>query len=152
MGTSAIPAVIEALHAHALTALPGLAIVTIGYPVTEDPGDFLMIGVDDPDAERANAASSQQRWAHANHTTRDEVGEVRCTALAWNGDSSAVHALRDAFAITAAFEASLRADPTLGLANVWNVGFGVETTLNQWLDGAGAFARVDFSVEFKARI
>jgi hypothetical protein len=34
-----------------------------GYGLTDDPGDYLMVGVEDPDGDRATSAEGRQDWA-----------------------------------------------------------------------------------------
>jgi len=155
MATSAVPAVIDALVTKARAALPDLS-VHDGFGVTDDPGDFLMVGVEDPDLDGATfSAEAQQSWAHVNHTARDEEGDITCAALSWtgDGDEAGQKAARDAvYATTAALENVLRADPTLGVATVLWASFGTSQQLKQAQDQHGAIALLLFRVHFKARI
>jgi hypothetical protein len=152
MATSVIPALLDALIAAARTALPNL-IVNDGFAVTNDPGDFLMIGVDDPDRpDAALAVTSQQDWAHANYTTRDEEGDITCAALSWTGDTNQKISRDAVFATTTAVENLLRANPSLGLANLLWTSYGSSTQLSQWQDAEGSTALVVFQVHFRARI
>lgn len=152
MATSVIPALIDALVAAAKAALSNL-LVNDGYGVTEDPGNYLMIGVDDPDRpDAALSASSQQDWAHANYTARDEEGDITCAALSWTGDTDQKVSRDAVFATTAAVENMLRANPSLGLANLLWTSYGSATQLNQWQDAEGSMALVVFQVHFRARI
>ena len=92
---SAILRLIDAL-VTTLTAAVSPATVYDGFGVSEDPGDFLMIGVEDPDLEgAASSADVSQEWANANYTARNESGDVTCAALSWNGDANQ-KAARDA--------------------------------------------------------
>lgn len=152
MGTSLIPAVIDALVAAAQTAMPNVS-VRDGFTVTGDSGDFLMVGADDPDSDTAaDSASSQQAWAHANHMARDDNGEINCVALSWSGDSDQ-KAVRDAaYAIVAGIENVLRANPTLDVPGVLWTGFGSTQTLRQDQYQEGVDARVSFTVAFRGRI
>jgi hypothetical protein len=151
MATSVIPELIDALFAAATEALTGIR-VSDGQGVTGDPGDYLMIGVDDPDNASPSAATSAQRWAHVGRTTRDEEGDIHCLALAWNGDTDAKAARDAAFAIAAALEDLLRNDPTLGVAGVWSTGYGETTDFKQGQTDTGAEALVHFTVHFRARL
>lgn len=158
MATSAIYEVIDTLvDTFAALAVPSGSLegvlVLDGLGVTEDPGDFLMIGADDPDADdNSTAASSQQEWAHANHTARDEVGTVTCVALSWNGDGDQRAARASVKAITAAVEDALRANPSLGLASLLWTSYGESTDLVQAQGEAGAAAQVTFTIAFRARL
>lgn len=154
MATSVIPALIDALVASAKNALPSQGIVVLdGYGVTEFVGNYLMIGVDDPYKPDASiSASSAQDWAHANYTTRDEEGDITCAALSYSGDANQKTARDSAFATTAAMENLLRANPTLGLANLLWTSYGTSTQLEQSQDADGSWALIVFSVHFRARI
>lgn len=151
MATSAIPALIDALVLKLTNALPGI-IVSDGIGNFGDTGDFLMIGVDDPDKpDAATTASSQQAWASANHTTRDESGEITCAALSWNGDAGAKAARDAVFATCAAVENLLRQNPSLDVPGLLWTSYGTNTTLTQD-QTTSATAMVVFSVYFRARI
>jgi hypothetical protein len=152
MATTVIPALLDALVTVATAVLPKATILD-GYGVTEFVGDYLMIGVDDPySPEEALAGSSQQDWAHANYTARNESGDITCVAVSWNGAESAKGARDSVFAITTAFEAGLRANPSLGLANLLWTSYGTNTQFSQGQDEDGAFAVVAFQIHFEARI
>lgn len=153
MSTSVIPTLIDALVTAARTALPS-AQVYDGYGVTDDPGDFLMVGVEDGSASGpAGSAESRQSWPHVGHQVRDEEGDVHCFAVSWNGDGDQKAARDAAFAITAAVENLLRADPSLGIAaQVMRTGFGTSQRLEQDQDQHGAIALVAFDIHFQARI
>ena len=151
MASSVIPAVIDAVVSRARANLPSICVYD-GFGVSDDPGDFLMVGVDDPERQdSAYSADSQQDWAHANNTARDEVGDVTCAALSWNGDADQKRARDAAFATCAALEVLLRADPSLGGIVLWT-SYGTSTQLTQNQNGNGALALVVFKVHFRARI
>lgn len=150
MATSALPVVIDAL----LSLANSLETVNVfdGFGVSDDPGDYLMIGVDDPNAvDSANGASSQQSWQHVGHQTRNEEGEIICAALSWNGDGDLKSARVSAFAITALLENALRADPTLGGICLWT-GYGTQTDYITSQGDTGAECLVVFRIMFKAYI
>ena len=156
MSTSALPALTEALFTNATTALgasPDLT-VYLGWGVTEEPGDYLMIGVDNvlSPAPDTNGAHSEQDWAHATGTARDEKGEITCAAYSWNGDDDPKAAIDAAFATTAAVENMLRTNPSQGVATVlWtSYGTGTDYSIQRGPDGASVV--VVFKVFFKARI
>jgi hypothetical protein len=156
MATSALPAVFAALRDLASAALPGLQ-VHYGVGVTDDPGDFLMIGVTDPDIERAaqSATLRQQRATMAGD--RFEMGSINCCALSWNGDSSdagALAALEAVAETVAAVETILRdTAPTLNLDAVLKTDFApddAEFLIAQSEVGASCMAI--FSVAYQAQI
>lgn len=151
MGTSAVPALIDAIVTAADAALS--CIVSDGFGVTEDPGDYLMIGVVDPDSDfGSEAATSEQSWASIGAQSRDEVGDITCAALSWNGNADAKGARDAVYATLAALSNLLRATPALGLATVLWTGFGEKQELTQNQSGDGAMALVVFTIHFRARI
>ena len=152
MATSVIPALIDALVTNAKANLADINVLD-GYGVTDDPGDFLMVGVDDPlRDDEAQSGTSQQSWANANGTARDEIGDVWCSAYSWNGNGDQKGARDAAYATVAAVENMLRANPALGVAGLIYSEFGTSQTLTQNQDEHGASARVSFQVHFRARI
>lgn len=155
MVTSVIPTLIDAIVAAARAALPATQVYD-GYAVTQDPGDFLMVGVNDPDAgDDAFSAESEQEWAHAIGGVRDERGDVTCVALSWNGDGNAKTARDRAFAIVAGVEGAVRpagAPGTLSVPGVLWLAYGTQTQLLQQQGDSGAVAKVIFTVNFRARV
>lgn len=152
MATSALPALIDALFEGSRAALPNVGVYD-GFAVTNDTGDHLFIGVDDPDnQDGASSATTQQAWANANHTARDESGDVTCAALSWNGDGDMKAARDAAYATCAAVENLLRANPALGVPSLLWTSFGTSQSLTQDQTDDGALALVVFTVSFRARI
>lgn len=157
MATSAIPDVIDALFTLCQTNLTGVTVYD-GYGSSSDPGDFLMIGVEDPNsANPANSADSRQQWANATGTARDEQGLVTCAAVSWNGDADQKAARTAAFATVAAVENLIRTDYTLGGLSslLWcEIGgsTGTGMVLTQATNASGALAQVVFRVHYRARI
>ena len=161
MATSVVPALIDALFTQAAAALPS-ALVLDGFGVTEDPGDFLMIGIDDPlSPDAAQSARMSQIPATAGTTrSRDETGEVFCSAMSWNGNggsSASQKQARDAaFAIVAAVETLCRTTPGLGIAGygyvVAQVGGASDFNVKQDQNTTGAMCIVTFPVSFAARL
>lgn len=155
MATSVIPSVIDALVTAATTALPTTRVYD-GFGVTDDPGDFLMVGVVDPDSGNdATAATSQQSWATTTGGARDEMGDVTCVALSWNGNGDAKAARNAAFATCNALQLAIR--PTgqagnLGVPGVLWLSYGESTQLLQDQNENGAVAKVIFTVYFRARV
>jgi hypothetical protein len=150
--TSAVPAVIDALLAAATTALVDVAVYD-GTGISDDPGDFLMVGVEDPDSDTfATSVDAQQSWPHIGHRVRDESGDITCSALSWNGDGDQKAARDAVYAITAQLEELLRDDPTLGLGPLVRTEFGTTSQLIQRQGDSGAMAMLTFKVHFDARI
>ena len=153
MAVSVVPALIDALIAAATSA--GVENVLDGVSLSGDAqaGDYLMIGVDDPDSEGdAFTGSSRQSWANANHTTRDESGEITCAAYSWNGDCDQKAARDAAFAMVETLASACRTDPSLGLSSLLWTDFGSDLNLSQNQGESGASALVVFTVAFRARI
>jgi len=152
MAVSAYPALVDALIAAATTALPNVNVYD-GYGVSDDPADFLMIGSNNADdTGDVNAGDLRQEWANANHTARDEEGEVNCFALSWNGDGNQKAARDAAFAICEAVATVCRNDPSLGIPTLLWTSFGSRSTPLQNQDSTGALCAVEFQVSFRARI
>jgi hypothetical protein len=155
VATSALPDVIDALVTLSTTALPSVS-VHDGIGVSGDPGDFLMIGVEDPDIEGAAFSADVEQVRADMGGGRHETGTITCCALSWNGDSTNAgqKAARDAaFASVAAVETILRTtSPTLGVSSVLKTEFGDRITVSQAQDASGASCMVIFSVAYLARI
>ena len=153
MPTTAVPAVITALTSGLTAALPDVD-VRDGFADLGDPGDFLMIGVEDPDTTGfESSATSEQTWASVGRMSRNESIEVVCCALSWNGDGDAAQARTDVYAMVTAVEGWVLANPTLGTELVLtDCRFGSRHTLNQAQDTAGAVAWVVFTVNVTARL
>lgn len=157
MATSVVFDLIDTLHTLATAALPS-TLVQDGTGVTDDPGDFLMIGIEDPDVDGfSDSAESRHTWAGLGNRARDEEGSVSCCALSWNGnsDSTAQKAARDgAQAIVAAVEGFVRTDPNLGgaVAGLQWVRFGERLVVRQIQGEAGAVCLVFFQIAFRARL
>lgn len=154
--TSVVPDLIDALFTKATDALEGVTVYD-GFGVTNDPGDFLMIGVEDPDSQdAAYSAETEQDWAEVGanlgSAERDETGTLTCAALSWNGDANQKQARDAAYAITSKLEDLLRADPTLGLTSLLWTSFGTSSQLSQAQDSQGALALLVFRIYFRARI
>jgi hypothetical protein len=155
MAISVIPALIDALYEQATNALPDV-LVKDGFGVTDDPGDVLMIGVDDPDSpSNASSASAEQAWPHTGiDLDRDETGYITCAATSWNGDGEAGQkAARDAvFAIADAVAALCRANPSLGVDGLLWTSYGTQADLQQGQDSNGAIALLTFRIDYQARL
>lgn len=161
MGTSVIPALIDALVTQSTSALPDRLVVD-GYGATSDYNpNVLMVGVDDP-GESSSAQSSdadQEMATTGTPRSRTQAGSVTLAALSWRGDVDQKAARDAAYATQAAVENLVRADPTLGIATPGRMTcqMGNERlTQNQYAatdDTAGGVdALLIFTVTFTARI
>lgn len=114
--STVLPDVVDGLIAVATAGLTGITILD-GFGNTDDPGDYLMVGVDDPntpDLARGGRARSDWRTVGQGGSTRREEGSVTCAAMSWNGEGDLKSARDSAFATVAALETSLKTDPTIG--------------------------------------
>lgn len=166
MVRSAVPDVIDAIIELANNELTGNSLIlpTLGIPqvnvttydgfgVSGDPGNFLMVGVDDPDRDDAAvSADSTVTWASVGDFDRDEDGEIVCAALAWNGNANQKAARDDVYAVLLALDELIKLDLTLGIGNLLWVTPTVRSELTQTQDEAGALALVVFRIRFRARI
>jgi hypothetical protein len=132
--------------------------VSRGVGVTDHPGNYLMVGVEDPFATGDSAAAeSEQEWAHVGlGAQRREQGTVMCAALAWSGDSSpeAVRAVCDrVYEIYGALATTLNdpANTDLGVEGLLWTSCGSRTRLTPDQDASGSFALLTFSVGFEAQ-
>lgn len=126
-----------------------------GYGLTDDPGDFLMVGADDPDDDKAVSAEFRQEWHGLGANARLEEGSVQCLALSWNGDADPRAARHGVEATTNAVENHLRADPNLGgtvPGLMWAAFAGIRGEIHQMQGETGAAAWCVFDVAFKARL
>lgn len=153
MTTTAVYPLLTALLSQLPPVLTGINVLD-GYGLTDDPGNYLMIGVEDPDTDRATSAESAQEWNGLGAKARREAGEITCIAMAWNGTADLAAARASCKAITDAVENQLRSDPNLGGAVpglMW-VGYGTRTELIQLQAEDGACVMCVFNIAFQARI
>jgi len=144
--------VIDALVAAYRTALPTVAVYD-GTGITDDPGDFVMVGVGDPNSDQVpTSADTTQEWAGLGAHRRDEEGTVMCCAVSWNGESEGLATARAGIrSMVDAIGAAHREDPTLGVASVMWTGFGARTTTTQIQADNGSSVVHYFEIQFKAR-
>ena len=134
-------------------ATPPVAIYD-GPPVTGlDAPLKLYVGLTDPDNEAAEEAGTfDQSRIDLGMAAREENISIRCVAEAWSGTDDMATIRANAFGISAAVEALVRADGTFGApqgtitANPGVTG-GV---LLQNATSTGAVARIVFSINFRA--
>lgn len=139
-------------------AVPPSVNVYDGQGASDDPGFFLMVGVDDPDSDdEVDSAAGTLEWAGLGHKASKEAGEVSCCAVAWVGESgsSAQQAAREAVRdIMTAVEATLRADPNLGglVPGLNWVRYAGEFSLRQRSDSQGVRAVFSFRISYIASL
>lgn len=153
MATSVAFDLVDRLVVVLTAALPTVSVYD-GTGDSDDPGDWLMIGVSNPDDDRPQVIDSRQSWAGLGARARDEEGTIACVALSWNGNASARDARAGVKAITEAVENALRSDPALGgvVPGLMWTGYGTSGSgeLIEADDGTALLWR--FDIAFKARI
>lgn len=156
MATSQFGVVLAALKATAEAALAAEdVLVTYGSPISDDPGDYLMFGVDDPSSLSPTIGSWEQAVATLGRPrTRDESGTINCAAASHNGEADLQTALEQALVYIAAVEDFLRADPSLGLTVPGRVTIQIGGSGSPYLaqDEFGVYALVVFTVTYEIRI
>lgn len=156
MASSIVPALIDALVAAATAALPS-ALVIDGVGNTDAAGDYLMIGVSDPDlygsGSGAQAATAQQNQMTFGATRpRMEEGSIYLAARSVNGDANQKAARDAAYALQEALATALRTTNDLGVTGVMQLGNGASLTLEQDQNEYGAVATLTYSIAFTAQI
>ena len=154
MGTSVVYDLLDRLVEVYAAGLNEVNVVD-GDTVSGDVGTWLMVGWDDPDNDRATAATGRQSWAGLGAKSRDEEGTVTCLVVVTRGDSQLKDARSTVRVVTDAVEGIHRADPSLGgtVPGLMWAGFGDgRTEIRQWLSEEGAVVTCTFEIAFKARL
>lgn len=154
MPTSVIPGLMDAIIETAESAVVGARVIDSIGAADGDPGDYLMVGVEDPDVEGYTvSARSKQEWANANYTSREEEGDITCAAYSWNGNGDQKAARDAVYATVGDLEQALRDNPPQNQSDVLWTSFAVTNSeLNQIQSASGAGALLLFSIHFEARI
>lgn len=115
---SSIPAVLDYLYSHVVTALTGIADTTVadGYPGTEQQSDIIAIG-----GTPSPVATGGQEPKTIGARSFDEDYEVEITITSYRGGSTEKVARDGAFALYDKVVAVLAADLTLGGACMWSL-------------------------------
>lgn len=154
MTSAAFPTVIDALLATAAVAVSDARVVR-GRDISNDPGNVVMIGVNDPTASGLGWESTGE-YEQAMQTfggKRQEIGRVNGLVIARNGDSDAAAALDTAFTMIAALEASIATTPNLGVTSLEYLVAEMESgAVQESSNNEGASAALSFVVTYKARI
>lgn len=130
------------------------AIVYDGVGASNDPGDFVMIGVSDPDSDQApTSAETTSQWAGLGAKRGDEEGTISCCAMSWNGEAEGLAEARGKVrVILDAIGAVHVADPTLGLGPVMWTRFGSRGSTTQLQSDLGSMVLHYFEISYKARL
>lgn len=152
MAASVVPALIDALVTAATAALPS-AVVLDGIGLTDTPGDYLMVGVSDPESGESEAASvSQEQMAFGSGRPRREDGVIHVAARSVNGDGNQKVARDAAYALQEALAAVLRPSDGLGVTGVLRLGNGSSMRLLQDQNEYGSVATLLYDIAFEAAI
>ena len=146
--------ILDALVREYTAAVPPSVIVYDGTGISEDPSNFVMVGVGDPDSDQPpTSAESEQEWAGLGAKRGDEEGTITCCAVAWNGESEGLAQARaDLRSMLDAMSAVHLEDPTLGVGPVMWTRFGGRTSTTQIQATDGSSIVHYFEIKFKARI
>lgn len=152
MATSRAPAVVDALVAlcEAAAALDGVTIHDGPQPTSDPLKAVVCIGWDG-DEDNDLAVETSQEWAGLGALAKDESLLVTCAAVAWHGETTTKPVRDSAYAMVAAVEDALRADPSLGFAPPTVVAMATGNAYQQQA-GGGAQCRVVFTIAIKTRI
>jgi hypothetical protein len=152
MASTAFPSVIAAVMARAGVVLTGARVVR-GRDISEDPGDVVMVGIQDITDEDWNSAGNFQQTMQSFGGGREETGTVNGLILATNGDDDQDAACSAACDYMATLAADVKADPTLGLTGFEYVVAELQSgDVNESQNRDGAAAVVSFSIAYKIRI
>jgi hypothetical protein len=153
MSASIVPALIDAIKAAAISALPS-ALVLDGVGMTDDPGDYLMIGTDDPDsADESEAANvTQTQMAFGSTRPRRETGVIHLAARSIDGAANQKTARDAVYALQEALASALRTGGDLGVTGVLSLSNGANLRLTQNQDSYGARATLLYDIAFDAQI
>lgn len=142
---------IDAMVAE-FAALPALADVTVtdGQPLSNEPGTYLFVGIDDPDSTSADGARGAQSWPLACHSPREDEGDILLAAYADNGEGDLKSARDAATAVLEAVQVHVRVNQTLGVTGVQWLNF--DAYRYQPMQGHAAAALLFFNIHYLARI
>jgi len=128
------------------------AAVFDAVPVTDEYLPLVVVIGARTDDERGLGGTIRQVYHDLGVTaTRDETGTIYCSALAQTGNDDVAWCRAEVIALLGTIESALRGNPTLTMTDVMRV----EVTLGDVFQGrtnAGAFAEVQFTIEYTALI
>ena len=153
MATSVVFALLDAVYDKLAAELQDVHVVD-GPTLSQENGDFVMVGVDDPDKDGSSAADGNQvPGPFGTNRPRDDDGEIVCAIAVLNGDTDVRTARRRVAALSAQIEAIARTDPTWGgVTGLLWTGYGSSYQFTQAQDDDGAFALLVFRISYRARI
>jgi hypothetical protein len=154
MTTSVVPALIDALIAHAAlrTGMSTVLVQDGDFGNPNDPGYRFMVGASGPQSLSAAAvAQADQVWPLATATGRDETGSIACGIYGSLGVVVPKEVRDEVFRIAGEVQTMLRTDILQSVPGLrWTSYTG--QTVEQLIDENGTHILLTFKVEFKARI
>ena len=116
MATSIVPALTDAVFTRATALLTSVSVYD-GFGVSDSAGDFLMVGVDNPDPNSAGASATsnqEQIGMGPSGTVYRETGTLTCAAYSFNGDAIQKSARDVVFGIRDAIDSEIRTNRVTG--------------------------------------
>lgn len=146
------PTVYAAVESAARTAL-GTTVVHDGEPTTSDRLETaVIIGRSSAVGDDDTAGLARQGYRDlGSGASRDETGEIRCCAVAQRGDDDLSAARTAAWASIATIETALRANPSLGLAQLLRIEL-VTGVATQGRSPDGVWHEIPFTLAYTALI
>jgi hypothetical protein len=151
---SAIPLLLGAMVELWSESLPDWT-VTYGWDDTNNTGDYLMVGADDPFASEGEAAVSSQTFETATREGMSESGYVTVVAFSWVGSHDGQREATEAvFAAMQRIETDIHTAPDLGITRTPHFMVNALTIedakLHHGLDDDGARALLVIRIHFEA--
>lgn len=152
MVASRVPATLRQLTTTATSAVASLGCKVYRGPfVTGDPGKALFVGYDGDPAGDFRSVVAESEWAGLGAKARNEEFRIACAITLTTGDPDVAQATDDAYAIHAALEAAVRADPSLNQAPRFTAAVAGGELFTMPHPG-GLQVRLSFTVNASARI
>lgn len=151
------PDLISALADGLPSGLDPEVTVTVGLPVGLTSGDYLGIGIVDPESARSNSSFSSTITWSTDMTVDgfDETGELQLAAVAIRGDDDTAGVIVAVFDILSRLISWLRsqwsASDLLGVVGLWDLRVG-GTDLTTFQSSSGCAAYLQIRLAFQATI
>lgn len=122
-----------------------------GAPLTNEPGTYLFVGVDDPDTTSSMGAAGVQSWPTSGFADREDEGDIFLAAFAEDGSGDLRSARDESNRAMLGVQDYVRANPTLGIPGVLWLSFS-DYSYRPTQDGEGAAVLLFFRLHYTARI
>lgn len=148
MGTSLVPAMVDALFDALTVAFSNDSTVTVydGPPIQAVGGKYVGVGM--TENPLAPAVYSQQEPAGLGASRRNEAMQIQCQVSAWSGSEDMKATRDDAYEIFGVVEDYLRENADLGVTGAIYAEITTHT-LQQPQTDKGAVATIDFVVALR---